>query len=290
MPVRTAVIPAAGLGTRFLPASKAMPKELVTVVDRPIIQYAVEELVRAGITKICLVTSEGKQSLLEHFTQNHRLESALSSAGKHLLLEQIERLHCIAEIHEVIQEQPLGLGHAVWVARHEVGDEPFVVLLPDEMLDPRTDFLGEMIAKYQNLGSSIIAVSPVPLEAIGSYGVIEPGVGTGDTVPVRSLVEKPDPGAAPSNLAVIGRYVLEPDVMKILGEVKAGAGGEVQLTDALNVVAGRGRLFAQIHRGRRWDAGTKKGFLEATVCLALDHPELGDGFRRYLTGVQGDNR
>lgn len=285
MPVRTAIIPAAGLGTRFLPASKAMPKELVTVVDRPIIQYAVEELVRAGITKICLVTSEGKESLLDHFTQNPKLESALKNHGKHLLLEQIEELHTIAEICSVIQDEPLGLGHAVWTARKEVGDESFVVLLPDEMLDPRTNFLGDMIQTYEQIGSSIIAVTPVPHESIKSYGCIEPD-GPGDTVRVKSMVEKPHPDDAPSDLAIIGRYVLDPEVMNILDSVKPGAGGEIQLTDALAVLAGRGQLYAEIHRGRRWDAGTQQGYLQATAALALEHPELGANFRAYLQTIQ----
>lgn len=286
MPVRTAIIPAAGLGTRFLPASKAMPKELVTVVDRPIIQYAVEELVRAGISRICLVTSEGKESLLDHFTQNHKLESALKNTGKHLLLEQIEQLHSIAEIRAVNQDKPLGLGHAVWTARKEVGDEPFVVLLPDEMLDPRTNFLGDMIRTFEGLGSSIIAVSPVPHESIGSYGCIEPEEGPGDTVRVKSMVEKPRPDDAPSDLAIIGRYVLDPEVMHILNSVKPGAGGEIQLTDALAVLAGQSRLYAEIHRGRRWDAGTQQGYLQATVALAFEHPQLGPGFRSYLQTIQ----
>lgn len=282
MPVRTAIIPAAGLGTRFLPASKAMPKELVTVVDRPIIQYAVEELVRAGITKVFLVISEGKESLPDHFARNARLETALSNAGKLDLLGQIERLHTMAEITSVIQGKPLGLGHAVWTAREQVGDEPFVVLLPDEMLDPCANFLGDMVREYEQLQSSTIAVAQVPHESIQSYGAIEPEGATGDTVRVKSMVEKPHPDEAPSDLAIIGRYVLDPEVMEILESVQPGAGGEIQLTDALAVLAGQDKLYAKIHRGRRWDAGTKHGYLEATAALAMEHPELGEGFRGYL--------
>lgn len=286
MPVRTAIIPAAGLGTRFLPASKAVPKELVTVVDRPIIQYGVEELVRAGITNICIVTSEGKEGLINHFSSNSKLEAALGKAGKHEILDQMEQLNSLADITSVVQDEPRGLGHAVWVAREVVDDEPFVVLLPDELLDPAENFLGEMIATFDTLQQSVIAVAEVPHEDVGSYGVIEPEDGDQEVVRVKSLVEKPPPDEAPSNLAVIGRYVLVPQVMDILARVGPGSGGEIQLTDALEVLAGRGQLYAQILKGRRWDAGTKQGYLEATAALALEHPELGESFRNYLETIR----
>jgi UTP--glucose-1-phosphate uridylyltransferase len=286
MPVRTAIIPAAGLGTRFLPASKAVPKELVTVVDRPIIQYGVEELVRAGITNICIVTSEGKEGLINHFSSNSKLETALGNAGKHEILGQMQQLNSLANITAVVQDEPRGLGHAVWVAREVVDGEPFVVLLPDELMDPASNFLSEMIDTFEMLQQSVIAVAEVPHRDVGSYGVIEPEDGDGDVVRAREIVEKPRPEEAPSNLAVIGRYVLVPEVMDILSKVEPGSGGEIQLTDALAVLARRGQLYAQILKGRRWDAGTKQGYLEATAALAFEHPELGAGFRSYLETIQ----
>ena len=286
MPVETAIIPAAGMGTRFLPASKAVPKELVTVVDRPVIQYAVEELVRAGIRNICIVTSEGKEAVTHHFTSNAKLETVLREKGKKDLLEEMLELNNLAHIFSVTQNEPLGLGHAVWVAREHVDDEAFVVLLPDEILDPADDFLSDMIATYEQTGSSVIAVDQVPHDSIGSYGCIDPEPGEGDAMRVRAIVEKPDPADAPSDLALIGRYVLTPEVMEILASVEPGAGGEIQLTDALAVLAGNGELVAQRYRGRRWDAGTKLGYLQATAALAFEHPELGPEFRAYLDEIR----
>lgn len=289
MPVHTAIIPAAGMGTRFLPASKVVPKELVTVVDRPVIQYAVEELVRAGITNICIVSSEGKEAVSNHFSTNSKLEAALRDKAKHDLLDELHRLNNLADIFTVLQDEPLGLGHAVWVARNFVEGDPFIVLLPDELLDPAGNFIGEMIHTYDETGHSVIAVDEVPHETIGSYGSIDPGSPTGDTMPVKALVEKPDPALAPSDLAIIGRYVLDPKVMEILTHVKPGSGGEIQLTDALAVLAADGELAAQRYRGRRWDAGTKQGYLQATAALAFDHPELGPAFREYLNQLQGEH-
>jgi UTP--glucose-1-phosphate uridylyltransferase len=286
MPVQTAIIPAAGLGTRFLPASKVVPKELVTVVDRPVIQYAVEELVRAGITNICIVISEGKEAVTHHFTSNSKLETALREKKKQALLEEMLKLNTMADIFSVVQDEPLGLGHAVWVARKEIQDEPFVVVLPDELLDPADNFVAEMVETYDRTSHSVIAVDEVPHEDIGSYGSIDPEPSSDDTMKVKAMVEKPEPEVAPSNLAIIGRYVLDPEVMKILETVKPGSGGEIQLTDALAVLAGQGRLMAQHYRGRRWDAGTKLGYLQATAALAFDHPELGSGFRAYLDQIQ----
>lgn len=285
MPVQTAIIPAAGMGTRFLPASKSVPKELVTVVDRPVIQYAVEELVRAGITNICIVISEGKEAVTQHFAPNAKLEAILIEKAKHELLAEMQKLSNLADISSVNQDQPLGLGHAVWVAREHIGDDPFVVLLPDELLDPADNFIAEMIQTYQDTGSSVVAVDEVPHETIGSYGSIDPEPSDNDAMRVRALVEKPDPAVAPSDLALIGRYVLDPKVMQILEHTTPGAGGEIQLTDALEILAGEGRLMAQRYRGRRWDAGTKKGYLQATLALALQHPELGGDFRSYLAGL-----
>lgn len=283
--IRKAVIPAAGLGTRFLPASKAVPKELIPVVDRPVIQYAVEELVKAGVTNICIVSSQGKEAVADHFSKNSKLEAALERAGKHDLLEEVRRLHGLAEIYSVRQNEPLGLGHAVWCARDHVGDEPCVVVLPDEIFDPRMNCLGEMAAIFEETGKSVIAVTPVPHEDIHLYGSIE-GIDEGaSTIAVSSLVEKPSPDKAPSDLAVIGRYVLVPEIFDILAKLESGKGGEIQLTDALNVLAERGQLLAYRYDGKRWDAGTKQGYLEATVALALEDPVLGEEFRRFLQGL-----
>lgn len=282
MPVRKAIIPAAGMGTRFLPASKAVPKEMVTIVDRPVIQYAVEELVRAGVTDICIVDSAGKEALGDHFRCNAELERLLEKKDKTQLLEELRQLSCLAEISFVAQNEPLGLGHAVWVAREYAGTDPVVVLLPDEIIDPAENLVGEMIRTFDTTSVSVVAVDQVPHASIGSYGAIEPEDPKADSTAVRSLVEKPHPDDAPSDLALIGRYVLDPKIFDILESLPPGAGGEIQLTDALAVLAGRGQLMARRFRGRRWDAGTKQGYLEATVSLALDHPELGTSFRNYL--------
>jgi UTP--glucose-1-phosphate uridylyltransferase len=287
VPVRKAVIPAAGLGTRFLPASKAVPKELLTVVDRPIIQYAVEELVRAGITDICIVTSPGKEAVTNHFAGNPKLHSALEGSGKMEMLQLMRYIEGMAEISAVEQTDPLGLGHAVWVARDRIGNQPFAVVLPDELMDPAGNLLGDMVRSFEEHGSSVIAVSPVGRNSIHLYGCIDTPDPYAALMRVTSVIEKPSPDEAPSDLAIIGRYVLDPGVFGILETVEKGSGGEIQLSDALAVLARQGRLIAQHYRGRRWDAGTKKGFLEATVALAAEHPELGRSFREHLRQVTG---
>lgn len=290
MPVRKAIIPAAGAGTRFLPASKAVPKEMVTIVDRPVIQYAVEELVRAGISDICIIDSDGKQALGDHFRCNTQLEELLQRKNKTQLLDEMRELSSLAEISFVAQDRPLGLGHAVWLGREYAGGEPVVVLLPDEIIDPAENLVGEMIRTFDDTSVSVVAVDEVPHESIGAYGAIDPQDPQADSTAVRAVVEKPHPDEAPSDLALIGRYVLDPSVFDILETLPPGAGGEIQLTDALEVLAGRGRLMARRFRGRRWDAGTKQGYLQATVSLALDHPELGQGFRSYLQQAGENSR
>lgn len=290
MPVRKAVIPAAGFGTRFLPASKAVPKVLLPVVDRPAIQYAVEELVRAGVNDICIVTSRGGDAVIDHFGATPDLELVLRRGGKHDFLDEVLALRQLADIYAVRQHEALGLGHAVWTARNHVGGEPFVVVLPDELFDPRANFLGEMVAAFDEYGESVIAVHEVPHEQIRFYGSIDPIVDPADPedlVRVRSFVEKPDPDKAPSDLAAVGRYVLDPEIFEVLEKVDPGAGGEIQLTDGLNVLAERKRLRARIHRGRRWDVGSKAGYLEATVTLAAEREDLGPSFRRFLEGFVG---
>jgi UTP--glucose-1-phosphate uridylyltransferase len=290
VPVRKAVIPAAGFGTRFLPASKAVPKVLLPVVDRPAIQYAVEELVRAGVNDICIVTSRGGDAVIDHFGATPDLELVLRRGGKHDFLDEVLKLRELADIYAVRQHEALGLGHAVWTARSHVAGEPFVVVLPDELFDPKANFLGDMIAAFDEHGDSVIAVQEVPHDQIRFYGSIDPIVEPGgpeDLVKVRTFVEKPDPDKAPSDLAAVGRYVLDPEIFEILEKVDPGAGGEIQLTDGLNVLAERGRLRARIHRGRRWDVGSKAGYLEATVTLAAEREDLGPSFRRFLEGFVG---
>lgn len=290
MPVRKAVIPAAGFGTRFLPASKAVPKVLLPVVDRPAIQYAVEELVRAGVTDICIVTSRGGDAVIDHFGATPDLELVLRRGGKHNFLDEVLALRELADIYAVRQHEALGLGHAVWTARNHVGGEPFVVVLPDELFDPRANFLGDMVATFDEFGESVLAVQEVPHEQIRYYGSVDAVAetdGPEDVVKVRSLVEKPDPANAPSDFAAIGRYVLDPEIFEVLEKLEPGAAGEIQLTDGLNVLAERRRLRARIHRGRRWDVGSKPGYLEATVTLAAEREDLGPGFRRFLERFVG---
>ena len=265
MPVRTGVIPAAGLGTRFLPASKAVPKVLLPVFDRPIIQYAVEEMARAGIEQITIVVSPGQTAIAEHFSPAPELEAMLEAAGKLDLLAASRAPQNLAEIRYVDQPHPLGLGHAVWCARDQVGDEPFAVVLPDELFDPAEDFLASLVCLFDEKGASAIAGLEVPHAEISRYGVIEPADPVADPVRITSLVEKPPADEAPSDIAIVGRYVLEPRVFGILSAVTPGAVGEIQLTDALQVLAKEGRLWAKRYRGRRWDVGTREGLLQANV-------------------------
>ncbi len=284
MPVRKGVIPAAGLGTRFLPASKAVPKVLLPVVDRPVIQYAVEELVRAGVTDICIVISRGQDAIADHFSVAPELEAVLEATGKTQLLEEMEALIDLARIYYVRQHRPLGLGHAVWTARDHVGDEPFVVVLPDELFDPRGSFLVRLIQTFDERGTSVITVQEVPGDEIGLYGAIEPEDAAEDPLRVRSIVEKPAPGSAPSNLACIGRYVLNSRVFDLLSKLDPGAIGEIQLTDGLDMLAREGQLLAQRYTGRRWDVGNKRGYLEAVFSLAAEREDLGPTVAALVKG------
>lgn len=283
MPVRKAVIPAAGLGTRFLPASKVVPKNLIPIVDKPMIQYAVEEAVRAGIRSICIVISPGQESVAEHFEPSPELEAALKEKGKTDLLDQVQAVASLAEIETRVQEQPLGLGHAVFVASDFVDGEPFAVLLPDEIYDPKVNFLGDMISSFEETSETAVAVIEVDREEISLYGSIKlestnrPGV-----FRVHDVIEKPEPSEAPSNFAVVGRYVLDPEILNILENLPPGAGGEIQLSDGLGTLAKRGKVIARVIKGRRWDAGRKDSYLEAVVTLAAENEELGPGFRRFL--------
>lgn len=272
--VRKAVIPAAGLGTRFLPATKSQPKEMLPIVDKPSIQYVVEEAVAAGLDDILVITGRGKQSIEDHFDRNFELEHRLLEAGKHDLLKEVQSSSDIAEIHYVRQRDPLGLGHAVSVARRHVGDEPFAVLLGDDVMVDDAALLRSMLDAFSDHDSSVIALMEVAPEEISSYGCAEAEPIAPDLVRVRSLVEKPPVAEAPSNLAVIGRYVFTPAIFDALEGLEPGAGGELQLTDAIAALIETDGVLGRTFEEGRYDVGNKVDFLRANLELALDRPEL----------------
>jgi len=291
--VTKAVIPAAGLGTRFLPATKAIPKEMLPVVDKPAIQYVVEEATRAGLQDVLMVTGRNKTALEDHFDRHWELERALEAKGDTLRLARVRKATALGNIHFVRQGEPLGLGHAVLCAADHVGNNPFAVLLGDDLIDERDHLLEAMIAVREAKGGSVIALMEVPPETIHLYGcaVVDRGApdeGDGCVVRVTGLVEKPDPGDAPSNLAVIGRYILDPSIFQILARTPPGRGNEIQLTDALQECARSsapgGGVHGLIFRGRRYDTGDRLDYLKAVVRLAVDHRELGADFSSWLNG------
>ena len=283
-PVRKAVIPAAGLGTRFLPATKAQPKEMLPVVDKPAIQYVVEEAVRSGIDDILIITGRGKRSLEDHFDRSVELEAELHAKGKDDELEQILRLSDLADIHYVRQGEPLGLGHAVAVARKHVGHDPFVVLLGDDIMDDQSTVLQEMIDVHERTGSSVIACKEFPPEQISAYGSVAYEPAGDRLLRVKSIVEKPEPGEAPSSWAVLGRYVFTPGIFEAIDQVKPGKGGEIQLTDAIGVLLATEEVLGYTFVHGRYDVGNKLDYLRATVELALARPDLGPEFRAWLAG------
>ena len=285
-PIRKAVFPVAGLGTRFLPATKAIPKEMLTVVDKPLIQYAVEEALEAGVEQIIFVTGRGKSALEDHFDISYELEATMSARGK--------PLDAIAGIRQkpgspvyVRQQEPLGLGHAVWCAREIVGDEPFAVLLPDELMVGTPNFLAQMVEAYARVGGNVVGALEVPEGETHKYGVISPGARDGRLTEVTALVEKPAPGTAPSNLMIPGRYILQPEVMRVLDEPERGAGGEIQLTDAMAKLIGWQPFHGCTFDGRRYDCGEKAGFIQANFALALDRPDIGPAVREFARGLLG---
>ena len=280
--VTKAVIPAAGLGTRFLPATKAQPKEMLPVVDRPAIQYVVEEAVRAGIDDILIITGRGKRSLEDHFDRNFELEHQLHEKGKDEDLIEIRELADLADIHYVRQGEALGLGHAVSIARKHVGDHPFVVLLGDDIMVDGAHLLTSMIRAYEEQQASVIALLEVPHEDIGSYGCVRPEAVSDHLVRVLDIVEKPDPSVAPSDLAVVGRYVLTPEVFDALEHVQPGYGGEIQLTDALATLVRTQGVYGYTFDQGRYDIGMKIDYLRATVEIALQREDLGPAFREFL--------
>ena len=285
--VTKAIFPVAGLGTRFLPATKSIPKEILTLVDRPLIQYAIDEARAAGIKEFIFVTSRGKSALEDYFDHSPELEATLRRAGKDALLEILRETNMDSgAIAYVRQNRPLGLGHAVWCARRLIGDEPFAVLLPDDVIAAEKPCLQQMVEAYAPTGGNIVAAMEVPVAKTSSYGVLDVAEDMGSVVSVKGMVEKPKAGDAPSNLAVIGRYILSPKVMSNLDKVKPGAGGEIQLTDAIAKEAKTpGTVFGYRFRGQRYDCGTKAGFLQATVAFALARPDLRDEFSAYLNDM-----
>lgn len=277
-PIRKAVFPVAGLGTRFLPATKAIPKELLPVVDRPLIQYAVDEAREAGIEQMIFVTGRGKTALVEHFDIAYELESTMSARGKDLVVLDDTRF-TPGNLITVRQQVPLGLGHAIWCARAIVGDEPFAILLPDELMVGEPGCMKQMVEAYHETGGNLISVLEVPEEEVSSYGVIDPGATNGSLTEVKGLVEKPPVDQAPSNKIISGRYILQPEVMRTLETQGKGAGGEIQLTDAMAKMIGDQPFHAVTFEGKRYDCGSKLGFVEATLALALEREDMGADVR-----------
>ncbi len=285
MKVRKAVIPAAGLGTRFLPATKAQAKEMLPLLDKPAIQYVVEEAVRTGLTDILIITGRGKRSIEDHFDRSFELEHFLESRGKFEELKQVREISDMATIHYIRQRDPLGLGHAVAAAEGHVGGEPFVVLLGDDIMAEGNPLLEEMLRVHERYGRSVIAAMEVSRDEISHYGSIQPEYVEERLARVVSIVEKPRPEEAPSNLAAIGRYVLTPEIFDALRDTKPGVGGEVQLTDAINLLAQEQAVYAYVFEGGRFDVGNKLDYLKATIELAIDREDIGEDLRRYLADL-----
>ena len=279
-PIRKAVFPVAGLGTRFLPATKAIPKEMLPVVDRPLIQYAVDEAREAGIEQMIFVTGRGKSAIEDHFDIAFELEKTMAERGKSLEVLEPTRLgpgNCAY----VRQQEPLGLGHAIWCARDIVGDEPFAIFLPDEFIVGSPGCMKQMVEAYNRLGGNLISVLEVPREAVSSYGVIAPGTTDGDVTEVLGLVEKPKAAEAPSNLIISGRYILQPEVMRTLENQEKGAGGEIQLTDAMARMIGTQPFHAVTFAGKRYDCGSKAGYVQANLAIALGREDMADEIRAF---------
>ncbi|MFE8698117.1 UTP--glucose-1-phosphate uridylyltransferase GalU [Cytobacillus sp. FJAT-53684] len=287
--VRKAIIPAAGLGTRFLPATKAMPKEMLPIVDKPTIQYIVEEAVASGIEDIIIVTGKGKRAIEDHFDNSFELEENLIQKEKFDLLAKVKEPSKV-DIHYIRQKEPKGLGHAVWCARKFIGDEPFAVLLGDDIVEAETPCLKQLMNQYEETFSSVIGVQTVPDDETHRYGVVEPSVQEGRRYRVDNFVEKPAPGTAPSNLAIMGRYILTPEIFMILDQQETGAGGEIQLTDAIQKLNQIQRVFAYDFEGTRYDVGEKFGFIKTTIEMALKDEGLRGELLNYLKEVMEKSR
>ncbi|MBW1894713.1 MAG: UTP--glucose-1-phosphate uridylyltransferase GalU [Deltaproteobacteria bacterium] len=283
MKIRKAVFPVAGLGTRFLPATKAMPKEMLPIVDKPLIQYAVEEAFQSGIEQIIFVTGRNKEALEDHFDRHNGLESTLMEKGKTQLLDSINKM--IPDTGTIIytrQSKPLGLGHAIWCARDIVGDEPFAVLLADDLIKSETPVLAQMLKAYEKRQSSLVAVVEVPRNETNRYGILDAEETEDGLSKIRGLIEKPDPDKAPSNLAIIGRYILTPEIFKILGHREKGAGGEIQLTDAMARLLDKQSIFGFQFEGERFDCGDKAGFQMANISYALARPDISSKLKPFI--------
>jgi UTP--glucose-1-phosphate uridylyltransferase len=283
--VRKAVFPMAGLGTRLLPATKSIPKEMVTIVDKPLIQYAVDEAREAGIEQLIFVTGRGKAALDDYFDIGFELEATMRERGKSLDALESSRSG-FGEVVSVRQQQPLGLGHAVWCARHIVGDEPFAVLLPDELMVGTPNCLAQMVEAYDRVGGNIVAALEVPDSETSKYGVIDPGATDGRLTEIRGLIEKPAPGTAPSNLMLPGRYILQPEVMRALDAQEKGAGGEIQLTDGIARLIGSQPVHAYRFEGERYDCGSAAGFVIANVAIALQRENVGPALKNFMSSLR----
>ena len=290
-PIRKAVFPVAGMGTRFLPATKAIPKEMLPVIDRPLIQYAVDEAREAGIDQLIFVTGRGKTAIVEHFDHAFELEATMTERDKSLDALEPTRIQP-GNLVTVRQQVPLGLGHAIWCARAIVGDEPFAIFLPDELMIGQPGCMKQMVEAYNQLGGNLISVLEVPEDEVSNYGVIDPGqrgFGPGGALTeVKGLVEKPQRGEAPSNLIVSGRYILQPEVMRVLEHQGKGAGGEIQLTDAMAQMIGQQPFHAVTFAGKRYDCGSKLGFVEATLAIALERADMRDEVRAMAKRLLGE--
>ncbi|MFZ5835511.1 MAG: UTP--glucose-1-phosphate uridylyltransferase GalU [Pseudomonadota bacterium] len=285
--VRKAVFPVAGLGTRFLPATKVMPKEMLTVVDKPLIQYAVEEAAAAGIEEFIFVTSRAKNVLEDHFDRAPELEETLARRGKDEMLAQLRSwLPKAGSVVSTRQQEPLGLGHAVWCAREFIGDEPFAVLLVDDLIHSRIPCLKQMVDTHRETGGSLVLVEDVPREFTNRYGILDVASDDGRLVKVKGFVEKPDPAIAPSTLSIIGRYILEPQIFDYLSRQQRGAGNEIQLTDAMAAMLATGTYYGMRYEGNRYDCGDKLGFLKANLALGLERPDLAAGLRDFLKEIK----
>ena len=287
MTIRKAVLPVAGLGTRFLPATKAQPKEMLPIVDKPLVQYAAEEVAASGVPTIVFVTGRGKDAIEDHFDVSFELEHQLAGRGKEELRAQMRSIADLLQMTYVRQKEPLGLGHAILTARDLVGDEPFAVLLSDDIIDSRVPCLKQMIEVFERYGRCVVAIQKVKRSAVSSYGIIKGSAVADDQwkgrlYRVDDMVEKPAPQDAPSDLAIIGRYILTPAIFTELASTRRGAGGEIQLTDALRRLLEKEPIYGYVFDGKRYDAGDKLGFLQATVEMALKRPDLGKPFRKYL--------
>jgi UTP--glucose-1-phosphate uridylyltransferase len=274
------------MGTRFLPATKAIPKEMLTIVDRPTIQYIVEEVVASGIEEVILITSAGKSAIENHFDYDFQLDTVLKQKNKRKLRDELTKISSLIDIVSVRQKEPLGLGHAIWMARNVIGDEPFLVLLGDDLVRSEKPCCRQMIDLYNEVGESIVAVQRVPLDQTYQYGIVE-GVETDQerTFKVKRMVEKPAPGTSNSDMAIIGRYLLMPEIFEFLGRTTPGHGGEIQLTDALLALSNQRGMYAYEFEGKRYDAGDKLGYLKAIIDIGLEHPDLGAAFRQHLQAL-----